>query len=58
MTQFVKEVEALKIKVQLEFAKIETLDLMITMIQKTYDDAIETAYTMEDRQFRRYQAAC
>lgn len=58
MTKFVEEVESLKLLVELDFAKIETLDKMIEQIQRTYDDAIDTAFSMEDRQFNRYNALC
>jgi len=58
MTKFVAEVESLKVKVELDFAKIETLNKMIEQIQRTYDTAIDTAFSMEDRQFNRYNALC
>ena len=36
MTKFVAEVESLKVKVELDFAKIETLNKMIEQIQRTF----------------------
>lgn len=58
VTKFLEEVESLRTQVDLDQAKIDTLDQMITMTQLTYDNAIETALMLEERQFRRYQAEC
>ena len=55
---FVEQVEALKIDVELNSAKVETLVAMIRQTNFNMQKTIDTAIALEARQFRRYQAEC